>query len=489
MLWPILVTLTLGAVALGVYVERNVERDLVATVDDELTRALAAAVPDGGPGRPQPNRPGTGGNSTGSGSTDGGQTDGLSVDEDETQSDQRSAPIQLHLSPAGDVLEDAPPGSANLLTGEQLSELTGTEDTVTLGSDPRYRVRTVLGPNDSTVVVALSLDQVDDSMTSLRRNLIVGGLGLVVVQAIVVWLIAAAVTRPVTRMSKVAHRIASGELDTDVGRAAGPKETAALATDLGQMLTTLRETIEVREAAAADANQAKNDMERFIADASHELRTPLTALKGYSDLYQKGMLDADGVKRAMDRIGSESERLTRLVIDLLKLVRTSEVEEAVDVAAIASAVVHDVRAANPDRTLELTIVHDDPEPPTVTGDPHRLHQAILNLAANACHHTPTKTPVEIGVMTDDRSVFVSVIDHGPGVDSTTAEQLFLPFTRGDESRSRLSHDGAGLGLALVHQIVGQHDGSVVVTETPGGGATFTIRVPKSTATVTPSANL
>ena len=243
--------------------------------------------------------------------------------------------------------------------------------------------------------------------------------------------------------------------------------------------TSYCRSIEVQEAAATDATRAKHDMERFIADASHELRTPLTALKGYSDLYKNGMLDDAGIKRAMGRIGSESERLTRLVTDLLKLVRTSQVEESVDLAAIVSAVCHDVQAANPDRHISINIVNNQPEPLTVTGDAHHLHQAVLNLAANACHHTPGSTPVELGVMADEQSVFVSVIDHGPGVDQATADQLFLPFTRGDESRSRTSHDGAGLGLALVHQIAEQHQGSVVVTETPGGGATFTIRVPRS----------
>ena len=467
LLWPILATLTLGALALGVYVERSVGRDLIATINEELNRALTAgAAPNGGPARPQPGRPGT---------------DGAVDTDTEVDSDQRQVPIQLLLTPNGEVIEESPAGSADFLSVDLLASLSTTEVVRTMDGDPRYQVRTAMARNGNTALVALSLEQVDDSMASLRRNLIVGGLGLVVVQAAVVWLIAGAVARPVTRMSDVAHRIATGELETDVGPAEGPRETAALATDLSQMLTRLRATIEVQEAAAADATRAKDDMERFIADASHELRTPLTALKGYSDLYQNGMLDDDGVKRAMSRIGSESERLTRLVVDLLKLVRTSEVEESVDLAAITSAVCHDVRAAHPDRDIEINIVDDQLAPPTVSGDPHHLHQAVLNLAANACHHTPASTPVELGVMTDEQSVFVSVIDHGPGVDPATASQLFLPFTRGDESRSRASHDGAGLGLALVHQIAERHQGSVVVTETPGGGATFTIRLPRSVA--------
>lgn len=470
MLWPILATLTLGALSLGVYVERSVSADLLATTDDELTRALIVRVTGGvgGPGRPQPDRPG------GPGETpiDGGPQD---------EGDQNTVPVQLVVDDQGELLEIVSPDGVSPFSQEQLIELADTETIETIGGEPRYRVRTAIGRDGNTLIVALSLDQIDSSLASLRRNLIIGGLGLVVAQAVVVWLIAGAVARPVTRMSEVAHRIASGEFDSDVGKPQGPQETANLATDLGKMLTRLRETIEVQEAAAEEATKAKTDMERFIADASHELRTPLTALKGYSDLYHNDMLDQDGLKRAMDRIGSESERLTRLVVDLLKLVRTSEVEEAVDVAAIVSAVGHDLKAANPGRVIGVHLPRDGNgiTAATVTGDPNRLHQAVLNLAANACHHTPDSTPIELAVTADERAVVISVVDHGPGLDQEQADRLFLPFTRGDESRSRLSHDGAGLGLALVNQIVEQHEGTVSVTETPGGGATFAVTVPRT----------
>ncbi|MEM7324969.1 MAG: HAMP domain-containing sensor histidine kinase [Actinomycetota bacterium] len=464
MLWPILATLIVGAVALGVYVERSVARDLRASVDDELTRAVTGGVigaegPGGGRlGLPEP-------------------PDGQN--RDPADAERTVAPIQVLIDGSGAILDAAPDEAEALFTAEQLATLAGTEETRTVEGDPRYRVRTVARQPDNTLVVAFSLEQVDNSMTSLRRNLLIGGVGLIAVQAVVVWLIAGAVARPVTRMSDVAHRIAEGDLDAHVGPAEGPQETATLATDLSSMLTTLRETIEIREEAAADATRARDDMARFIADASHELRTPLTALKGYSDLHRNGMLDGDGLDRAMDRIGDESERLTRLVTDLLKLARPSDVSEPVDLAAIVSAVGHDIRAAHPDRRIGVSGVDGDADRTVVTGDPSQLHQAVLNLAANACHHTPAGTPVELAVVAENDRVRVSVTDHGPGVDPADADQLFLPFTRGDSSRSRRSHDGAGLGLALVHQIVERHRGAVAVTDTEGGGATFTMNLPRS----------
>ena len=70
-----------------------------------------------------------------------------------------------------------------------------------------------------------------------------------------------------------------------------------------------------------------------------------------------------------------------------------------------------------------------------------------------------------------------MVDRGPGIDPLVAESLFMPFTRGEVSRSRSSHDGAGLGLAIAERVVRQHDGSIAAGGTPGGGATFTIRLP------------
>ena len=462
MLWPVVLTVSVGALALGVYVERSVQRDLIETTDGELERALNLAIERSGPslggreGRPPANTPGGGASS---------------LDSEPRGADE--APVQLVVDLSGEVQYlTQTPDDFDLAIVDELVGATGFQ---TLDGEPRYRARTQVRPQGETIVVALSLRTADESLASLRRNLILGGFVLVAVQAAVVLLIATTVARPVTQMSDAARLIASGELDSNVGSPRGPKETAMLATALSQMLDRLRHTITVQEQSAARANQARRDMERFMADASHELGTPLTALRGYSDLYQNDMLDQEGLDRAMERIGSESERLSRLVADLLELTRDESVKAEVDVAAVVSAVTHDLRAANPDREISLQLEADASL--LVEGSPHRLHQAVLNLAANACQHTAVNTPVEVVARRDDGSVAVSIIDHGAGVDLDPAAELFLPFTRGDASRSRRSHDGAGLGLALVHQIAEQHGGSVAVEATPGGGATFRLTIP------------
>ena len=147
---------------------------------------------------------------------------------------------------------------------------------------------------------------------------------------------------------------------------------------------------------------------------------------------------------------------------------------------MASAVVHDLRAAYPDHPVTLGLETDLA---VVRGDPARLHQAVLNLAANACQHTPSGTPVHVAVDRDPELVEVRVVDHGPGVDAALMARIFEPFVRGDASRSRRDHDGAGLGMTITRRITEQHGGSVDVEPTPGGGTTVVLGLPAHAATL------
>lgn len=468
-LWPVVATLSVGVTGLGLYVEQSVRSDLIATVDDEVARVLNA----GGPGGPPP--PLSPNGAPPPGPPPGAPPPPIPPTFDQSGDPGEAAPIRFTIRDDGTV-DDRPGVTAIPFDDDQVAELVGTTAVRTLGGAPRFRVGTTLGPDGSTEVAALSLAQVDDSITSLRRNLVVGGFALFVLQALVVWSIVTRIVRPVTRLSAVSTRIAAGELDAPIGAVGGPAETVALAGDLEAMVAQLREMIVENERSAAEATAARDDMQRFLADASHELRTPLTALKGYSDLYERGMLaDDEALDRAISRIGSESERMRRLVVDMLQLVRDGTDAEPVDVTDIVGAVIDDLRAAHPDRSISI---RSPAESLVVLGDPHRLHQALLNVAANACQHTSTDVPVEVHLGARDDAVVIDVVDHGKGIDPAQAEAIFLPFTRGDGSRSRDVHDGAGLGLAITRRIVSLHHGEIRHEPTAGGGATFIVELPR-----------
>ena len=455
-LWPVLLTITLGFVGFAVWVDTVDRRNRIADIDAELLRAerntVAPPGPAGGPGPPAE----------------------ASEDDPTATSDVASQPVQMvvgddgsvrQLGAATDVFDDA--------TIEWLAEQRGT---FTLAGD--HRVRVSEARPSAIAITALPLEEFSTATSEFRRALATGGVAVLVLVGAVVWLVTSALIRPVTRLTDTASRLADGDLDTPFPPPSGSRELADLSDDLDRMLTRLRTTLADNERATAEATKARDDMRQFLADMAHELRTPLTALKGYSDLHAGGMLaESVDVDRAMARIGSESERLSQLATDMLQLARgelIAPVRERVELGDVVESVVDDVRAAHPDRSCTLT---REPGATSVLGDADRLHQAVLNLAANACHHSPAGSPVEVTVAAADGRVEVRVVDHGPGVPAEEAERIFVPFYRAERSRAREGRGGAGLGLALTAQIAAQHDGTIQVTDTPGGGATFTLSLP------------
>ena len=376
----------------------------------------------------------------------------------------------------------SPPDDANPFSDDVLTDLATRTGTITI-TEPRFRVRISAADDGTVAVTALSLDRYDDSVTDFRRTLFAGGFVILLLVAAVIWLLTTRAVRPVTRMAATATRIGQGELQTDVDAPSGSQETVDLAVALELMLTELRSTIEDREHAVQNAQEARDAMRRFLADVSHELRTPLTALKGYSDLYAGGMLDDPGaLDRAMSRIGDESERLNGLVTNMLQLARdtpSGEPVESFDAAHVVEVVATDLRAAHPNVGIHFEIA---PRARTdITGRPARFHQAILNLGTNACRHTAPGTSVEFVLRSTDTQLVVEVIDHGAGIEPREADKIFLPFYRPEASRKRDSGGGAGLGLAITQQIIEQHDGTITVEPTAGGGATFIVAVPQPRA--------
>lgn len=386
-------------------------------------------------------------------------------------------PIQLTISPAGAVTDarggESPFSSSDLVDLGTTREPTNTEIR-------NHRVLATVRPDGQVQITALSLDGFDSATAALRRNLLVGGLVIALFESAIAWLLAARLVRPLADMAETVNKIADGALDTEIRHTAGSREVSELSADIDRMVARLREALAERERSVELSSEARNDMKKFIADVSHEIRTPLAALKGYSDLYAAGMLTETGaLDRAMLRVGNESDRLHRLVNSMLDLVRDTGSAKSVvvqfDLVRIVQAVIEDLRAVHPRRVITLETIPDANKP--VTGDPSRLHQAVLNLASNACTHTPESTPIAVEMECELDAVEVRVIDHGPGIDEQERTRIFLPLYRIDPSRTRGGHSGAGLGLAIAQQIALEHHGTVDVHPTPGGGATFTLRLP------------
>ena len=248
-------------------------------------------------------------------------------------------------------------------------------------------------------------------------------------------------------------------------------------TEVGQLGAAFTRMLDHVQAALLAREASEGKVRQFVADASHELRTPLAAIRGYSELTRRGGHEVPpDVRHALDRIESESVRMTELVDDLLLLARLDEGRalraDPVDLGRVIADALADARATSDDHRWSVEVPD---EPVIVTGDQGRLHQVVANLLANARVHTPEGTSVAASVAAVDGEAIVRVADDGPGIPEEVQPVLFERFARADTSRSRAT-GSTGLGLAIVAAVVGAHDGSVSVESRPGR-TVFTVRLP------------
>jgi two-component system phosphate regulon sensor histidine kinase PhoR len=218
----------------------------------------------------------------------------------------------------------------------------------------------------------------------------------------------------------------------------------------------------------------------FVANVSHELRTPLTAIRGYVEALADGDASVEDSRRFLEIIARHTQRMERLVKDLLRLARLDAGQETLDVIAcdtrnLAETVIADVAAAAEERgqRVEVTIA---PGAETIRADPAKLHDALRNLVANAITYAPEQTTIRIEAAPSAGRVNIAVSDEGPGIPEEDLSRVFERFYRVDKSRAR-DPGGTGLGLAIVKHLVELHGGSVRAENRAEGGARFVLTLP------------
>ncbi len=329
------------------------------------------------------------------------------------------------------------------------------------------------------VVLAAPMNGVAASIAVLVRALVLVGLAVLALMLVVGWLIIRRDLRPLEQMTATAERISAGDLTQRVGMPDDGSEVGRLGHAFDTMLDQIEGAFGSQAAALSAKERSEGKLRQFVADASHELRTPLTALRGYSELYGAGGLDERAaLEQAMARIGSESRRMAALVEDMLLLARLDQGRplrhEPVELSELVNDAINDVRAVEPARPVRESI-----EPGLkVPGDEDRLRQVIGNLLSNVRVHTPVDAPLDVTLSAADGECTLSVADHGPGIDLAHVEHIFDRFYRADTGRSR-DRGGSGLGLSIAASVAAAHLGSIAYSATPGGGATFTLTLPRA----------
>ena len=233
--------------------------------------------------------------------------------------------------------------------------------------------------------------------------------------------------------------------------------------------------------ARAEADAANRAKDQFLAVLSHELRTPLSAILGWARLLTAGRLDEGQQRHAAGIIERNAQLQSELVSDLLDVSRIVagklEIERSpVDLLLVVRAAVEAASADFEAKHVRL-VTALDPAAGEVLGDARRLQQIVANLLSNAAKFTPPGGVVDVRLVRHETSARLTVADTGDGMDPAVLPRIFDPFEQGDTSTTR-RHQGLGLGLAIVSELVELHGGTIrAESEGKGKGATFTLDLP------------
>ncbi|HEY2166301.1 MAG TPA: HAMP domain-containing sensor histidine kinase [Jatrophihabitantaceae bacterium] len=312
-----------------------------------------------------------------------------------------------------------------------------------------------------------------------RRSDALAAVGRVVRRVLIALLIAVAIavalgvlvarrlSRPLRSTARAAHALASGRRDVVV-----PPEGPAEVAEVGAAVNTL----------AGNLAFAESRQREFLMSVSHELRTPLTAINGYAESLADGLIgDAETARVGRVMVG-ESQRLERLVTDLLDLARLDAADFRIDlVATDLSALAAGTAEVWQGRCTAAGVrfvLENAPAPVVAWTDPVRLRQAVDGLLENALRVCPAGAPIVLAVRAEPERgrTVLEVRDGGPGL---TEQDLAVAFDRSAlfERYRGVRQVGTGLGLAIVHGLVTRLGGTVEAGHAPEGGARFTVRVP------------
>lgn len=301
-----------------------------------------------------------------------------------------------------------------------------------------------------------SLDAVS-SLWANRRGLVLLFGATLLLTAVVSFVFAAAVARPLRLLTRAARAIAAGGSRVAIPQIGlGPAEVHSLRTALDQMTTEL--------------TRRADYIAEFAANMSHELKTPLTGIRGATELLRDEWSSMTGVQRGrfIDNIADDAERMQRLVdgvLDLARIRAVADAQQDIDIAAFVEAL---------RRRYPAVQFNDEGVAPggSISMNPDHLLSAVGNLVDNALVHGGDQArPPEVAFCDSDGLLVIRVRDFGAGISPANQAQIFERFftTRRDEG-------GTGLGLAVVHSIAESRGGSVVYRSVPGGGAEFVLTI-------------
>jgi signal transduction histidine kinase len=338
----------------------------------------------------------------------------------------------------------------------------------------------------ATIILAASLLEY---MQLSRLYIVLVVAIMVLVGFILSYLLTTWLLRPLWRVVDASQAIAAGDLaqrERLVPHQPPQDDIDRLAGSLDIMVSQLERAERLQYA-------SEQRFKQFFSDASHQLRTPLTSIRGFTEILMRGAInDSNSRQHVLERIKSESERMTRLINDLLTLSRLDNSHpprrQYIDMIELANeAIAQAIARTRDDRTIRLELV--TMERLGLKADEEQIKQLLFILIDNALKHGRQTPDGEVILRLDKQSeqIVIKVIDNGEGIDQGDLQHIFESFYRGrprhmadsSKNNNKSSTGGAGLGLTIAQAIVRAHSGSISAYSEPGKGTAITILFPSA----------
>ncbi|WP_207711036.1 sensor histidine kinase [Romboutsia sp. CE17] len=317
---------------------------------------------------------------------------------------------------------------------------------------------------EGVVRYTVSLNEIDKTIFKLVLGLILAGVLILLITISISLRFAESLIQPLRELKEFANELAHGNYNIKL------KNKKIRNDEIGDLAQTF-------EHMAGEIDKTRRLKEEFISSISHELRTPLTSIKGWSETLGYENISKDELDLGLGIIQDETERLIKLVEELLDFSRLSSDRirlqiDMVNIEALTKGVVNQLKVKAIENNIKLTYRFEVENLVTIQGDKNRLRQVLINLVQNAIKFTPPEGYIEIIVSQNEDFTTVKVKDTGTGIKSENLEKVLEKFFQEDFHKS-----GSGLGLAISNEIVKLHGGKIHIESEKDVGTiiTFTLK--------------
>ena len=311
------------------------------------------------------------------------------------------------------------------------------------------------------------------TLSLISRSIILVDIALVILIALITWLVARQVVRPVREAARIAEQFTSGDLNQRM-QVTRHDEIATLGNSFNEMAASMQQQIMRLE-------NLSRVQQRFVSDVSHELRTPLTTLRMASEVIYSSRNTFDPqIARSAELLMGNIDRFERLLEDLLEVSRFDAEVAVLDptdfnLISLINRCIEDLDLVLKEKGTRIVFTPYSEEL-TINADVRRVERILRNLLNNAVDHADSK-PIQIQLEYNDNDVAIGVRDYGVGIDENSLLRVFDRFWRADPSRSRI-RGGTGLGLSIALEDARLHNGELEVWGRPGQGAHFVVTLPR-----------